>query len=212
MFIKLWCALIFKVHSSTGSRIDVCGSKVTKCEKFKWWWVEMLDSDIRRTSDRSEVKIIWVKSASVVFASYPWKHPNKGGKAILLPLLLFGGNCATLSCHREECYLSWWKSASDWGKKQPARLTVTLPCWWCRPLLSCYIVSQLRVIFSPLFSTRLSDFIGSPPPPHHLSMCRLFSLCLNFYFFLIFEPFLCLTLSSLLQKLLSLLSFNSSQE
>lgn len=40
---------------------------------------------------------------------------------------------------------------------------------------SRYVVSQLWVIFSPFFPTRLNDFISSPPPPHHLSVCVTFS-------------------------------------
>lgn len=58
---------------------------------------------------------------------------------------------------------------------------------WCRARLSRYIVSQLGVIFSPLFSTRSSDFISSPPP-HHLPMC-----C--FFFLLFFPSSVCLKLS-----------------
>lgn len=51
---------------------------------------------------------------------------------------------------------------------------MSAPCVWCRAALSRYIVSQLWVIFSPFFPTRLNDFISSPPPPHHLSVCRCF--------------------------------------
>lgn len=63
--------------------------------------------------------------------------------------------------------------------KRKERLTVLLPdisaaCQpsvWYRAALSCYIRSQLWVIFSPFFPTCLNDFISSLPPPHHLSVC-----------------------------------------
>lgn len=57
-------------------------------------------------------------------------------------------------------------------------------------MLSHYSVSQLRVIFSPFFPTRLNDFISYPPPPHHLPMCRFFSnahFCLKAFFFCLHE-------------------------
>lgn len=88
----------------------------------------------------------------------------------------------------------------DWQRSSHSSLLhVSSHSVWCRAMLPRYIVSQLRVIFSPFFPARLNDFISYPPPPHHLPMCHFFYVCpslSNAHFclkgpFFFFPVFLC---------------------